>query len=393
MSAEIIASRRTAVCFLGSAHYAEPLDPTSKRKFSDLGHEITPTVIGLSSSRSIQHFKQEGARFLMLPYPRWLWMRIPLRLIFGIVAVVWTALRWRCAVVVAQSPFDGISAVLSRSVLRLLRRDLRVIVENHADFEVAPMLQSSEGGVPGPARRVLAMAARFAISRADGLRAVSGSTRDQFIGVARTKKIYQFPTWTDIDVFLEDTAARDLDPPAVLFAGVMIPRKGVEHLIEAVARMVPDRQVLVRLAGDETDIGYVKELKTKIATHDLEERVEWLGKLDQAELAEVMRNSTVFVLPTYSEGLPRVLFEAMAAGLPCIASNVSGIPEVLTHGVTGYLVDPKAPEQIESCLRQIIDNPSEAALMGDRARERARQIFSRESYVSQYAAMVRDVLN
>jgi glycosyltransferase involved in cell wall biosynthesis len=106
--------------------------------------------------------------------------------------------------------------------------------------------------------------------------------------------------------------------------------------------------------------------------------------MPQTELAERMRRARVFVLPTYSEGLPRVVFEAMATGTTVIATAVSGIPEVIQDGLTGFLVPPGDEEALAKRLRWVLEHPQEAEAMGYRAREFARSFFSSEAYLAGY---------
>jgi glycosyltransferase involved in cell wall biosynthesis len=104
----------------------------------------------------------------------------------------------------------------------------------------------------------------------------------------------------------------------------------------------------------------------------------------QANLAERMRRACVFVLPSISEGLGRVVIEAMAAGTPVIGSNVGGIPDMVKDGVTGWLVPPGDEVTLADRLRWVLEHPEEAHEMGYRARVAAEQSFSTNSYVQHY---------
>ena len=97
----------------------------------------------------------------------------------------------------------------------------------------------------------------------------------------------------------------------------------------------------------------------------------------------------MFVLPTYSEGLPRVVFEAMAARLPVVATNVSGIPDVLQDCVTGFTVCPGDEVALAEKIRWILEHPDKAREVGQRARAFAEGFFSTEEYVQNYARMFR----
>ena len=92
----------------------------------------------------------------------------------------------------------------------------------------------------------------------------------------------------------------------------------------------------------------------------------------------------MFVLPPYSEGLGRVVFEAMATGTAVIGSQVGGIPEIVEDGVTGFLVQPGDETRLAERLRWILEHPDEAQEMGHRARAFAESFFSTGRYIKGY---------
>ena len=97
-----------------------------------------------------------------------------------------------------------------------------------------------------------------------------------------------------------------------------------------------------------------------------------------------MRNACVFVLPSTSEGLGRVIIEAMATGLPVIGSRVGGIPEMVKNGTTGFLVSPGDVAALAERLRWVLEHPKEAQEMGSHARTLAERFFSTTAYVQGY---------
>jgi glycosyltransferase involved in cell wall biosynthesis len=94
------------------------------------------------------------------------------------------------------------------------------------------------------------------------------------------------------------------------------------------------------------------------------------------------------VLPSYSEGLPRVIYEAMAAGLPVVASSVSGIPEIVQESVTGFLVQPGDENALAERMQWVLRHPIDAREMGRRAHDCADRAFSTEAYVGAYHRML-----
>jgi len=101
-----------------------------------------------------------------------------------------------------------------------------------------------------------------------------------------------------------------------------------------------------------------------------------------------MRSCRVLVLPSLSEGLPRVLIEAMACGKPVIGTNVGGIPSLIRDGVNGFLVPPNSPEALAEKIIYLLLREGEAARMGAKGREFVAQTFSTEKYVEGYAKIL-----
>jgi glycosyltransferase involved in cell wall biosynthesis len=113
-------------------------------------------------------------------------------------------------------------------------------------------------------------------------------------------------------------------------------------------------------------------------------RVQFVAQVPQRELAALMRSAYVLVLPSTSEGLPRVIIEAMATGLPVIGSCVGGIPEMVENGATGFLVSPGDATALAERLRWVLEHPKEAREMGRHARTFVQHFFSTTAYVQGY---------
>lgn len=147
----------------------------------------------------------------------------------------------------------------------------------------------------------------------------------------------------------------------LLFVGRLRIRKGVEVLLEALALLGRTSGTRPRLlvAGDGEHLDRLRRTRDRLG---LEERVEFLGRCPPSRVRSLMAGATALVVPSIYEGMPLVILEAMEAGLAVVASRVSGIPEVVIDGETGWLVPAESPPALAAALSE--------ALEGDRAARR-----------------------
>jgi glycosyltransferase involved in cell wall biosynthesis len=146
-------------------------------------------------------------------------------------------------------------------------------------------------------------------------------------------------------------------------------RKGSYDIVRAAA-LLPDHvraRLRVVLAGD----GDVDEVRAEIAATGVDDVVEVRGWQGPAERDILMRTSQVFVLPSYEEGLPMAMLEAMAHGLAPIVSPVGGIPNVVTDGVEGLLVEPGDAEALGTALRRMVEDDDLRGQVAAAARRRS----------------------
>jgi len=113
---------------------------------------------------------------------------------------------------------------------------------------------------------------------------------------------------------------------------------------------------------------------------------------ERNDVGERLSQSDLFMLSSLSEGVSLTLLEAMAAGLPVIATDVGGNREVVAHGETGFLVPPGSPEAIASAALSLIDDPARALAMGRAGRKRIEQIFDLGIVVRRYEALYLELL-
>ncbi len=140
----------------------------------------------------------------------------------------------------------------------------------------------------------------------------------------------------------------------ILFVGGLKSIKGVRYLIEAfktVSQTVPGARLLLIGEGQERH-----NLQALVKEKNLEEKVHFLGALPNEKVLEYMVASDIFALPSLFETFGIVNLEAMASGLPVVATRVYGVPEVVQDGVNGFLVEPKNSQQLAEKIVLLLSN-------------------------------------
>jgi len=133
-----------------------------------------------------------------------------------------------------------------------------------------------------------------------------------------------------------------------------------------------------------------KDLETQIARLGLADRVCLLG--DRKDVPEILAECDVFALSSVAEGIPLTLLEAMAAGLPIVATRVGGVGEVVVDGVTGTLVESGNPDALARALRSYVEDASRRGQHGDAGRQRVEQRFSLSAMLAGYTSLYDEVL-
>lgn len=181
------------------------------------------------------------------------------------------------------------------------------------------------------------------------------------------------------------------EPGAVLqfvYAGWFLREKGVFDLLDVLAEHAGYFRGRARIAL----CGRVNEdeVKAFIAAHDIADIADFRGWVDGEAKDRMFCGSDVMLLPSYFEGLPICLLEAMTYGMPVVATRVGGIPEIVDDGVNGRLITPGDRDALFEAMRYYIENRGEIARHGDEGRRRS-QAFSPERIVGEFMRIISDL--
>ena len=190
--------------------------------------------------------------------------------------------------------------------------------------------------------------------------------------------------WNGIDTSRFAFAGPQTSGPAVM-VGRLSPEKDVETLIRATARVVRSRPSFrLEIAGDGTCRSALGRLAGELG---IENHVRFLGEV--RDVATVLGRASMFVLPSLTEGISLTLLEAMARGLPVIATRVGGNPEVVSDGQSGLLVSPGAPGALADAILRLAGDTETSRRMGEAGRRRVERHFDARAMVRAYESLYR----
>jgi glycosyltransferase involved in cell wall biosynthesis len=291
---------------------------------------------------------------------------------------------------VSDPLFSGLVGLALRS---LTRKPLLVHLQGQ-------LLSLPPGGVSRWRRRAIETLAPFVCRRADMVRCVSRSLMRTAASMRiRPSRLVYLPSRVDTRVFspIRATASRSTireelcaeQSRVVLFVGTFSVHKGAKYLIGAIPRvLLRHPNVKLVLVGSGPLEPHLRELVRRLG---VTEHVVFVGRTSHHEMPQLVAAADVLVLPSLNEGLPRVILEAMATGLPVVATSVGGVPELVIDGRTGLLVQPGDEEALADAVCRVLDNPDLAKAWGRAGREVAERQYEREANLRRYAEIIETV--
>ncbi|MEW6031472.1 MAG: N-acetyl-alpha-D-glucosaminyl L-malate synthase BshA [Bacillota bacterium] len=235
----------------------------------------------------------------------------------------------------------------------------------------------------------------FSIDQSDGVTAVSHDLRRRTLERFRVRgdirTIHNFVDPDDYRDLGREACRRYLAGPGELvvthisnFRAV----KRIEVVIGVFASACRDLKARLVLVGDGPDVAKAHQEAARLGVGD---RVRFMGR--QEQVTEILSCSDAFLLPSLEESFGLAALEAMAAGVPVVASRVGGLPEVVGEGEGGFLYSPDDTEAMAAGLRALLTDPDLRRSCGSLARERAFRLFSSEVIVPRYVSFYEEVLS
>jgi len=221
------------------------------------------------------------------------------------------------------------------------------------------------------------------LERADLIFTVSHSVKEEYalMGVSREKMVVM-PNGVNSSLFypMKQDEARDRLPPElreetgklILFVGYLRKRKGVDHLIEAMPTIIkehPDTRLILIGEGSLKNQLVKRSRELSIGNH-----ITFLSNIPHTRMVNYINASELVVLPTLAEGRPNIVLEAMLCGKAVVATNVSGIPELVRDGKEALLIPPESSSQISGAVNQLLSDGTLGKEIGRNARARITEL-------------------
>lgn len=229
-----------------------------------------------------------------------------------------------------------------------------------------------------PFLRVIWRNAAAVVANSGGLRQLANAFDPGF-------EIPVIPNGIDLESY--KTRDREWSFPRLLSSGRIVHQKGLDLAMRALGGL-KELDWEWHIAGDGPQLPALQSLAKEFG---IEDRVHFLGWQSREQLMKCYGQANLFLFPSRHEGMPNALLEAMASGLPAVASCIAGNEELVVGGETGYLVPSEDVEALRAALKQLLRDPALRERMGRASRQHVEVNYSWESTAQQYALLLEKV--
>lgn len=221
------------------------------------------------------------------------------------------------------------------------------------------------GGIPSRViRHLVTLAKRIILSRSEFVLSVSAELLDSS-GIKGRKKSLLTPNFVDLDSFYPPLGTRfDVGPLIFLYVGRFETEKGIWCLLDAIEKLGRREDYVVQLVGWGTLLPDILKAQERSLN------VKYLGMHPHDRMPDLYRQAHILVLPSLTEGMPAAVLEAMATGMPVIVTEVGQLPQVVSNGKHGILLQPGNSNALRDAMLYMIENREKLGPIGNAARER-----------------------
>jgi glycosyltransferase involved in cell wall biosynthesis len=229
---------------------------------------------------------------------------------------------------------------------------------------------------------------RTVMRLADTVIALSEEWKRDLGRIVPAERILTLTNCINVEDTLASSTLHSTHPPKALFLGSVGPRKGAFDLLEGMSLLkARGCSLQLLIAGFEERVGDLSKAHARLGELQLEQTCHLVGMVGGVRKAELLSEASFFVLPSYHEGLPLAILEAMAAGLAVVATPVGGIADVVRNGYNGFLVSPGDVHALAEKMETLANDQHLCELMGRRSREIAEHECDVKPYINRLIAL------
>ncbi len=243
------------------------------------------------------------------------------------------------------------------------------------------------GGRPFSFHWLAARLESFTLPRTDGVVCITSYTRAAVQALAR--RTWLLPNAVDAAFFDLNAARLPEQPPVILCVGTIYPLKNQNAFIKALDPLAKRLRFKLIFLGLPDRGAYGAEFLELVKARDW---CEYVGQADRDRVRELFSRASILALPTLEDNCPMVVLEAMAAGVPVLASNVGGLPDLITHEKTGIFCDPQHPDSFREGVARLLENPDLARRLAENAKMEALRRFHPQTIARRHLEIYREVL-
>ena len=361
------------VLFVSPTVYSNPITKDIQKKFQSLSKVCSPIVYAFSEKKfssveegvEVIFNKKNKNRFLN-------YLKIIFLFLFRIPKIVEDK---EIEIICLQDPLTGFFAILS---LKLRKLPVKIIVETHGDFIDTIGLEKNLL-LPKFYISIFTYFAKYSINNADSIRSISEFTEKQVKEFGYRGLFVRFPAWINIDTYLNADVTRSYkDTFKIIFVGSVTDRKNPDLIIKALEPI--DKNLSLEIIGSTPNIKYLEKLQNSINNSKHSERIKMTPFIDSQKLISKYSTANLFVLPSKSEGLGRVIIEAQSTACPVLISSDTGMTDLVIENETGFIFENNNEIDLTEKLKFIIENYEHATQTGVNARLFVKENFSTENF-------------
>ena len=357
-------------------------DPTRTERLELLSREYEGDIIAAVGERDHRHRRIGGFTLHGLYLPERFW-RLKIQSILFAIYTVYKAFysHWfkkKYDVIIAYDPV--VSGLLSVIIGRLT--GVKVIVEVNNNFEKALKYEPNNAGYNSRIKfRIGARIVQFVLNRVDTVKLLYPGQVDSFTGLKKDLKTAIFHAFVPLR-----HCSQGEDKKYIFFLGYPWFLKGVDVLIKAFNRISSSyTDYSLKIVGHCVDRSEYERLANG------NPKIELCKPVYYAEAMKLMSECSLFVLPSRTDACPRVVLEAMASRKPVVASDVDGVPALITDGETGLLFESENDEDLARKMESLLGNGEFAQKLADNAHAYVHEHLSEERFFECYKQMIEGV--